>query len=56
MRLKSALVGIRFVTLSVKMRALLRVAEVGDDLADREHADRDHDEADAVGQLGDAEA
>jgi hypothetical protein len=35
--------------------ALLRVAEVGDDLADREHADRDDDEADAVGQLGDAE-
>ena len=35
--------------------ALFRLAEIADDLADCEHADRYHDEADAVGELGDAE-
>ena len=36
--------------------ALGLLAEVADDLAEREHADRDHDEADAVGQFVEAEA
>jgi hypothetical protein len=34
------------------LAVLGRLAEVGDDLAEAEHAHRDHDEADAVGQLG----
>ena len=35
---------------------LFRAAEIADDLGNGEHADGDHDEADAVGQFGEAEA
>ena len=54
----SSHVGIRLCTLeiSISSRFALLLLEVADDLAEAEHAHRDRHEADAVGQLGDAEA
>ena len=50
-------VGIRPLTFFVlSERSSAGLCQVLDDLAEAEHAHRDHDEADAVGQFGDVEA